>query len=408
LVASLSAMQTLQVHVPGAFVGILSPAAPQLNPPDGTTGSLGSSGAVVEPEARVALGRGSSQEAHFILAASLSTMQTLQVHVPGAFVGSLRPAAAQLNPPPDGTTAGLGSCCCCSGPVVEAAGAALGRGSSQEAHFVLVASLSTMQTLQAHVPGAFVSTLSPAAPQLNPPDGTTGGLGSADPAVEAGAESGRGSSQEAHLVLVPSLSTMQTLHDHVPGAFVGTLSPATVQLKPPVNAAGLGGSGTIEATVDVPFEAASGRGSSHETHLVLAASLLTMHTPHVHEPAAFTEGFTPAASQLKPVEADFAPNVNVNVGREDDSVAKAALRSLACFKGYGGRAGTLKENGGRDAVSMRRAACFGSLDFIESGLVLGPASGIGLGAATLGAKGVGRLGIAGGFDSNRDVTGAGS
>jgi hypothetical protein len=209
-------------------------------------------------------------------------------------------------------------------------------GSSQETHFVLVASLSTMQTLQVHVPGAFVGNLSPAAAQLNPPNGAIGSLGSSgvDVEPEAGAVLGRGSSQEAHLVLVASLSTMQTRHVHVPGAFVGSLSPAAAQLKPPVGAAGLGGSGTAKDTVDVPFEMESGRGSSHETHLVLAASLLTMQTPQVHEPAAFTGGFVPAASQLKPTEAGLAPNVNVNVGREDDSAAKAAPRSLASFKGY--------------------------------------------------------------------------
>jgi len=288
------------------------------------------------------------------LVASLSTMQTLQVHVPSAFVGTLSPAAAQLTPA-DGTTGGLGS----SGAAVEPSAGALavlGLGSSQEAHFVLAPSLSTMQTLQLHVPGAFVGTLRPAAAQLNPPDGTTGGLGlgsCSGTAVEAGAAAlGRGSSQEAHFVLVASLSTMQTLHDHVPGAFVGILSPAAAQLKLPVGAAGLGGLGT---------------------------------------------------------EAGFVPNVNVNVGREDDTAAKAVLRSLASFKGYGGPVGTLKENDGRDAVSMRRVACFGSLgaDFIGCGSVLGPASGTGLGTATLGAKGVGRLGIAGGFRSNSDVTGTG-
>lgn len=282
-------------------------------------------------------------------------------------------------------------------------------GSSQETHFVLVASLSTMQTLQLHVPGAFVGNLSPAAAQLNPPNGTTGGLGSSDVDVEeAGAVLGRGSSQEAHLVLVASLSTMQIRHVHVPGAFVGTLSPAAAQLKLPVGAAGLGGSGTAIDTVDVPFEVESGRGSSHETHLVLEASLLTMHTPQVHEPAAFTGGFVPAASQLKPTEAGLAPNVNVNVGREDDSAAKAAPRSLTSFKGYGGPVGTLKVNDGRDAGPTRRAACFGSLgaDFIECSSVLGPASGRGVGTATL-VKGVGRLGIAGGFGSNNDVTGTG-
>lgn len=109
--------------------------------------------------------------------------------------------------------------------------------------------------------------------------------------------------------------TMQTLQAHVPGALVGALTPAAAQLKPPVGAAAFG--------------ADSGRGSLHDTHLALEASLLTMQTPHDHEPTAFVGGFIPAASQLKPVEAGFAPKVNANVGREYESVTKASLRSLA-------------------------------------------------------------------------------
>ena len=177
-----------------------------------------------------------------------------------------------------------------------------------------------MQTLQAHVPGALVGALTPAAAQLKPPNVD---FGSSGPAAVAGAESGRGSSQEAHFVLAESLSTMQTLHVHVPGAFVGALTPAAAQLKPPMGAVGLGGSDIV------PLDADSGRGSSHETHLALATSLLSMHRPHVHEPIAFIGGFIPAASQLKPVEAGFAPKMNANVGREDESATKATLRSFA-------------------------------------------------------------------------------
>jgi len=156
-------------------------------------------------------------------------------------------------------------------------------GSSQETHFVLVTSLSTMQTLQLHVPGALVGALSPAAVQLKPPDGFVGFGSSAPGAVppRVGAESGRGS-QETHFILSGSLSTMQVLHPHVPGAFDGALSPAAAQLKPPMGAA-----------VVVPFVAGSGRGSSHETHLALAASLLTMQTLHVHESMAFIGGSSP-------------------------------------------------------------------------------------------------------------------
>jgi hypothetical protein len=62
-------MQTLQVHIPGAFVGIFIPAAAQLNPPD--SAGLAGSGAVM-----VRSGFGSSQEIHLTRAASLSTMQT--------------------------------------------------------------------------------------------------------------------------------------------------------------------------------------------------------------------------------------------------------------------------------------------------------------------------------------------
>ena len=211
--------------------------------------------------------------------------------------------------------------------------------SSQDTHFVWVASLFTMQTLQAHVPAAFVGGFIPAAAQLKPPEGIIV-LGSSVLAATvgavsfgAGAESGRGSSQETHLILAVSLSTMQTVHLHVPGVFVGSFIPAAAQLKPTVGAAGFGDSDTAEGRVVVPFVAESGRGSSHETHLALVASLLTMQTPHVHEPVTLTGVFIPAASQLKPEEAGFAPKVNAKVGREDKSAAKAALRSLAYFQG---------------------------------------------------------------------------
>jgi hypothetical protein len=163
-----------------------------------------------------------------------------------------------------------------------------------------------------------------------------------------------------------------------------------------VGTAGLGDSNIAAGIVVVPFVADSGRGSSHETHLDLAASLLTMQTPHVHEPTGFVGSFIPAASQLKPVEAGFAPKMNGKVGREDESATKATLRSLAWF-GTGLRSVvTLNENDGRDAVSRRRAACFGSLgvNFVECGAELGPASGREL---VTGVGGVGRLGIAAGF-----------
>ena len=198
-------------------------------------------------------------------------------------------------------------------------------GPSQETHLVLAVSLSTIQTLQVHVPGAFVGTLSPAPAQLKPPEDSAGSEESA----------GRGPSQETHLVLAASLSTMQTVHVHVPGAFVGALIPAAAQLKPPVDAAGFGGSSdTVAGTVVVPFAVAkSGRSSSHETHSDSEASLLTMQVPHTQEPAAAAGGFTPAASQLKPTEADFAPGVNVNAGREEGPATEAAPRSLACLEG---------------------------------------------------------------------------
>lgn len=144
-----------------------------------------------------------------------------------------------------------------------------------------------MQTLQGHVPGALLGALSPAAPQLNPPNEFIGA---------AGAEAGRGSSQEAHFVFAGLLSTIQTLHVHVPGAFVGALSPAADQLKPPVvvGAAGFEGSDIAAGAVMVVPSWA----------------------------------FIPATSPLKPVDAGFAPKTNAKVGSEDESATKAAPRSL--------------------------------------------------------------------------------
>ncbi len=59
----------------------------------------------------------------------------------------------------------------------------------------------------------------------------------------------------------------------------------------------------------------------------------------------------------------------------------------------------LNKNDGRDAVSRRRAACFGSLGvaFVEYESELGPASGRGLVTAT---AGVGRLGMVDGSDED--------
>ncbi len=62
----------------------------------------------------------------------------------------------------------------------------------------------------------------------------------------------------------------------------------------------------------------------------------------------------------------------------------------------------LNKNDGRDAVSRRRAACFGSLGvaFVEYESELGPASGRGLVTATAGVGAVGRLGMVDGSDED--------
>jgi hypothetical protein len=129
----------------------------------------------------------------------------------------------------------------------------------------------------------------------------------------------------------------------------------------------------LAGTVVVPFVADSGRGSSHETY-------------------------------SKPAEAGFTPKMNANVGREDESATKAALRSSACFGGGLKPVATLNENDGREAMLRRRAACFGSLgvDFVECGSELGPASGKELVTAIANVGGVGRLGIAGGFGADSE------
>lgn len=264
-------------------------------------------------------------------------------------------------------------------------------GSSQEIHLALAGSLSTMHTLQVHVPGAFVGTFIPAAAQLNPPDCT----------AVAGAEllvsrSGFGSSQETHLTRAASLSTMQTLHNQVPGAFVGTFIPAAAQSKPLVGAAAglLRSSGAVEGAA-AAFVVESGRGSSHAMHLTLAASLLTMQVPHVHEPAAFAGIFIPAASQSKATgaAADLAPKVNGNTKRKDGSAAAAALRSLSCFNVVCELVGMSKENDGRSAESRANAASLAPLGTDFAGCVF---SKLGTGAS--------RLRTAGGFIAGSEVT----
>lgn len=138
-----------------------------------------------------------------------------------------------------------------------------------------------------------------------------------------------GSSQAAHFALVTSLSTLQTLHVHVPGALLGTLSPAADQLKPPVGVAGLEGPDVAAGAAAAFVALDAGRGSSHALHLVLAELLLIIQTGQFHESAAFKGAFIPTASQLKPVDAGFAPMANAKVGSKDESATKAALRSLA-------------------------------------------------------------------------------
>ena len=159
----------------------------------------------------------------------------------------------------------------------------------------------------------------------------------------------------------------------------------------------LGGSNTAAAgPVALPV-VEPGRGSSQATHLSLALSLLTMQVPHVHELVAFTGGFIPAAFQLKVSgAADLVPEVNENTGREDGSVAAAALRSLPCFDVVWESAGTSKENDGRDAESRASAASFASLgtDFAGRDSELELATG-GLATSKLGV-GVGRLEMVGG------------
>jgi len=250
-----------------------------------------------------------------------------------------------------------------------------------------------MHTLQVHVPGAFVGTFIPAAAQLNPPDGL-GGSGTPAGGVS---RSGLGSSQETHLTRAASLSTMQTLHDQVPGAFVGIFIPAAAQLKPLVGAAAdlLRGSGTIEGAAAAALAVESGRGSSQATHLTLAASLLTMQVPHVHEPAAFAGGFIPAASQSKATgAADLAPKVKENTRREDGSAAAAALRSFSYFDVVWESVGTSKGNDGRDAESRASAASLASLGTDFDGCAISTKLG----------TGTSRLRTAGGFIAGSEVT----
>jgi hypothetical protein len=166
----------------------------------------------------------------------------------------------------------------------------------------------------------------------------------------------------------------------------------------------------VTGTALVPVVVAElGRGSSHTMHLDLEASLLSIQVPHTQEPVTFAGAFSPAASQLKPTEAGFAPGVNVNAGREEGPATEAALRSLACLKGDCRPVDMSKENDGKNEGSRRRAACFGSLEtgFVVCDSVLGLASGSGVMTAVLGAEGVGRLGITGVFCAVNVEEGAG-
>jgi len=231
-----------------------------------------------------------------------------------------------------------------------------GFGESQTVHFSLAdAGFIKSQVPHFHPSVFVVGGLTPAAPQLNPPEpdpktkGVEGGFGAENDRAAVGFSApGFGVSHTVHFsVADPGFIKSQIPHFH-PSAFVdGGFMPAAPQLNPPdpefVLAAVAGvvpGEGRVVAGFGVEDEETPGFGVSHTVHFSAAeAGFIKSQVPHFHSPSCFWEGFKPTAPQLNPPfvvgavvvvveEVEKVVNVRVEVGRVVVLVLGPALLGL--------------------------------------------------------------------------------
>lgn len=152
--------------------------------------------------------------------------------------------------------------------------------------------------------------------------------------------------------------------------------PAAAQLKPPVAGAGVVEGLAVAFGVDdvgaLPLTFL-GAGSSHATHLAWSSLLVTLHVPHVHDPAASSAGaLMPAAAKSKHFETGgkavtgrFLALAEANRSNLGSWSLLATLASrIACVwatdvgRGVGVDEKT-KVKMGRRCLSFRAASCRG-------------------------------------------------
>ena len=342
---------------------------------------------------RLCYGLGASQTVHFSIAlAGFVRSHVVHFHPPPSG-GGFSPAAPQLNPPPvpppfvvivkgagmnpveirlnvdpDGlgspnvnpdevdVEVGLGAP---NGsgpeggagiekpPALEPEEDAPGFGESQTMHFSLAdAGFIKSQVPHFHPSVFVVGGLTPAAPQLNPPEpepktkGVEGGFGAEnDGAVGGFSAPGFGVSHTMHFsVADPGFIKSQVPHFQPSAFVVGGFSPAPPQLNPPgpelvvVVAVAV----VVVEGLGVEDEGAPGLGASHTVHFSVAdAGFDKSQVPHFHSPSCFGRGFIPTAPQLNPPfvvgavpvveEAEKVVNVVVGAGRVKALVLGPAL-----------------------------------------------------------------------------------
>lgn len=168
--------------------------------------------------------RGASHTSHFVDVSLLCRPQTEHVQVPDDFAWLCAPAPQPVNPL---LTTVLG------------AGFPPGRGVSHTSHFVDVALLLHIQTLQVHSSKAVVGFAAPAPHPVNP----------VSVVIEAGFAAGLGVSQTSHFVDVALLLHMHVVHSHILSAIFGA-----TPVPHPVNA--------VDGAVDAEAAGAAGIAGS--------------------------------------------------------------------------------------------------------------------------------------------------
>ena len=206
-----------------------------------------------------------------------------------------------------------------------------GFGESQTVHFSLAdAGFIKSQVPHFHPSVFVVGGLTPAAPQLNPPEpepkakGVEGGFGGEnDGAADDFSAPGFGVSHTMHFSAAdPGFIKSQVPHFQPSAFVVGGFNPAAPQLNPPDPE-------LVEVVVEglgVEDEEAPGLGASQTVHFSTAdAGFIKSQVPHFHPPSCFGGGFKLAAPQSNPPfvvgavvvveEAEKVVNVGVEVGR---------------------------------------------------------------------------------------------